>query len=138
MRSNNEFQSTQVFLSALGAGAALGAGSRLWRSVPEGYQRRTRTAWRLGSNVSITLAHRRPDVLEDALNAAFTELQQVDAQLSLYRPDSQLSRLNRDGRLEHPHASLVTVLRESIELSRLNRRRFRCHRAAVVGSLRSS
>ena len=84
----------------IGAGAALGGGARLWRSVPEGYQRRTRTAWALGSNVSITLAHPRLDVLEDALDAAFAELDQVDALLSLYRPDSQLSRLNRDGRLD--------------------------------------
>ena len=102
----------------LGAGAALGAGARLWRAVPEGWQRRTRTAWALGSHVSVTLAHHRLDELDEALDAAFAELEQVDALMSLYRPDSQLSRMNRDGRLENPHPLLTAVLRDSVELSR--------------------
>lgn len=102
----------------VGAGAALGAGARLWNAVPDDWQRRTRTAWALGSNVSITIAHRQRAVLDDALDAAFAALEQVDALMSLYRPESQVSRLNRDGRLDTPHPLLVEVLRESLELSR--------------------
>jgi len=101
----------------LGAGAALGAGIRLWTGAAAGWQRRTRTAWALGSNVSITVAHQRADVLDEALDAAFAVLAQVDALMSLYRPDSQLSRLNRDGRLEHPHRLLADALRESVALA---------------------
>ena len=82
--------------------------------------------------------HPRLDVLEGAFDAAFAELQQVDALLSLYRPDSQLSRLNRDGRLEDPHPSLVTVLRESVELSRRTDGAFDATVQPLWESLRSS
>ena len=38
--------------------------------------------------------------------------------MSLYRTDSQLSLLNRQGSLRNPHPDLVTALKKSIELSR--------------------
>jgi thiamine biosynthesis lipoprotein len=37
----------------------------------------------------------------------------------LYRPDSQLCRLNHDGVLERPHPDLVKVLRSAVDWSRL-------------------
>jgi thiamine biosynthesis lipoprotein len=54
--------------------------------------------------------HRDAASGEAALDAAFAELEQVENVMSLYRPDSQISRLNRDSILKPPHPYLVTVL----------------------------
>ena len=65
----------------------------------------------LGAAVSITVLHPdRPTAL-DALDAAFTELNQVDRLLSIYRTDSQVCRLNRNGFLDAPHPCLLEALR---------------------------
>ncbi|MCO6457405.1 MAG: FAD:protein FMN transferase [Pirellulaceae bacterium] len=70
----------------------------------------TRTSRALGSDVSITVGHAEPRVRRQALDAAFAELELVESLMSIYRPDSQLSRLNRDGVLERPHPYLLEVL----------------------------
>lgn len=65
----------------------------------------------LGTKVTITAIHQQLDVAMGAIDAAFDEIERVESVLSLYRPDSQLSRLNREGSLERPNESLVEVLR---------------------------
>jgi len=54
-----------------------------------------------------------------ALHAAMQEVQQVDALLSLFRPDSQLSILNRNGRLDEAHPHLLRNLEFARTLSDL-------------------
>ena len=73
-------------------------------------QRVSRTSWALGSDVSITVLHRDTPAGEAAIDAAFQELNLVEDVMSLYRGDSQLCRLNRDGVLDGPHPYLVEVL----------------------------
>lgn len=70
----------------------------------------TRTSRALGSDVSLTVGHAEARVRRRALDAAFTELELVESLMSIYRPDSQLSRLNRDGVLDRPHPYLLKVL----------------------------
>lgn len=65
----------------------------------------------LGATVTMTVLHADEDVANAALDAAFAELERIESVMSLYRPESQISRLNRDGVLEMPDASLVEVLR---------------------------
>lgn len=48
--------------------------------------------------------------LTDALNAAVQALHDIEAAMSLFRADSEVSRLNRDGRLARPSAHLRAVL----------------------------
>lgn len=55
--------------------------------------------------------------LTAALDAAVRALRDVEASASLFRPDSEVCRLNRDGRLERPSAHLLTVLREAQSVS---------------------
>lgn len=90
--------------------------------VPQGaadqLQAVRQTDWALGSEISITVLHRDPEVGRTAIRTALTELRLVESLMSIYRPDSQLSRLNRDGCLEHPHPYLVTVIREAEAMSR--------------------
>lgn len=79
-----------------------------------------RTGRALGSTVSLTVVHADVTVANQALTAGFDALEHVEEVMSLYRPGSQLSRLNREGILRDPHPDLVTVLTAAEELSRLS------------------
>lgn len=87
------------------------------RDAGTGLRRVTRSSWALGSKVSITALHERGEVAGQAISAAFAELRKVDELMSLYRPESQLCRLNREGRIDRPHPYLVTVLERARTLS---------------------
>ncbi len=119
--------------AALGACGTAGVGYAAWRSLQSGRRHSadeagvsvaadlaayTRTAKALGSEVSITALHARREVAEQAVAAAFGELELAEELMSIYRPHSQLSRLNRDGVLERPHPYLLRVLRAGEDISR--------------------
>lgn len=110
----------QFLCTSIGAG--LGIGAALWHSRwdvnPAGETPVTRTARAFGTEISITALHSRRDVAERALAAAFAELETLEEVMSLYRPHSQLCRLNRDGVVHDPHPYLVDVLRYAAEVSR--------------------
>jgi thiamine biosynthesis lipoprotein len=65
----------------------------------------------------MTVLH--PDETEGqtALDAAFAELERVESVMSLYRPESQISRLNRDGVIEKPDPYFIEVLRYAAQVS---------------------
>lgn len=96
-------------LAALGLSAP--ARDRSLRKV----ERKSRA---LGAEVSITALHPDAHAAEAAVDAAFRELDLIEEVMSLYRPHSQLCRLNRDGALDDPHPYLVAVLRAATETSR--------------------
>jgi FAD:protein FMN transferase len=99
---------------------AVGAGSLLgWPGGPlKSLVRVERKFWALGAGVSLVVYHEDPASAERALSAAFKVLDDVENVLSLYRSQSQISRLNRDGVLDQPHPDLVQVLRSAITWSR--------------------
>ncbi len=100
---------------AVGAGGFLGlAGIPRERLV-----RVERKAWALGTEISLVVYNEDGAVAERALSAAFKALDEVENVLSLFRPQSQISCLNRDGVLDRPHPDLVHVMREAIAWSRL-------------------
>ena len=76
-----------------------------------------RTSHAFGAEVSMLVLHEELLVAQKALDAAFDELDTVEKLMSLYRPESQLCRLNRDGVLDDPHPYLLTVLRASQDLA---------------------
>ena len=78
-----------------------------------------RKAKALGTDVKITVFHPEAKRANRAMDAALDKIDHVEKLMSLYRPDSQLSLLNRRGALYNPHPDLVTALTKSIELSRL-------------------
>lgn len=85
------------------AGAAL---------MPGGAQAQT-ARWSgiaMGARASLTIAGRSQDEARGLIDAAVAEIARMEALFSLYRPDSALSRLNRDGRLDHPPADLLRLL----------------------------
>lgn len=107
-----------------GAGGALAldeAARRLGASTAVAaeadWQTASTTSWALGTDVNMTALHRDRRTAELALEAAFAELELVEAVMSLYRPQSQLCRLNREGRLADPHPYLVQVLQYARRMS---------------------
>ena len=90
-------------------------------SSPRGQlQTHSRTSWALGSDVSITALHADERVAQAAIDNAFTELELVENVMSIYRPESELSRLNRNGVLANPHPYFVEVLTASQAMSLLS------------------
>jgi thiamine biosynthesis lipoprotein len=78
-------------------------------STPQQFTVR-KSAMALGAEVSITALHTDQRRGNAAVDAAFAELELVERLMSIYRPESQLSRLNRDKVLVDPHPYLVEVL----------------------------
>lgn len=101
-----------VLIASLGLGSSL-----LTRAAtaprPDDLQWRTRPLLALGTTVRLRAAHADAAQAERALDAAAATLRAVEASMSLFRDDSELSRLNRDGRLDAPSDHLLTVLREA-------------------------
>ena len=75
-------------------------------------KKHVRQAKALGTDVSITVFHSDETVAHDVIDAALANIEHVEKLMSLYRPDSQLSVLNRTGVLQHPHPDILMVLRK--------------------------
>jgi FAD:protein FMN transferase len=58
--------------------------------------------------------HPDPAVADKLIDASLAEVARLERQLSLYRPDSAISRLNRDGVLDDPPFDLLRALSESL------------------------
>ncbi len=98
-----------------------GVGWPLFRSRrpgTRGLHRVGRSSHALGSKVAMTALHKDRSVAEAAVAQAFGELEHVEEVMSLYRPGSQICRLNREGKLNDPDPYLVEVLRFAEEVSR--------------------
>jgi thiamine biosynthesis lipoprotein len=63
-----------------------------------------------GTTLSIEAGHADAATLTVALDEAVAVLQRIEGQMSLFRDDSALSRLNRDGRLDDPPRELRELL----------------------------
>jgi FAD:protein FMN transferase len=74
---------------------------------------RTWSGAALGADASLQIHHPDPAAADRLIAASLAEVTRLENVLSLYRPDSALSRLNRDGVLDDPPFDLVRVLAES-------------------------
>jgi FAD:protein FMN transferase len=79
-----------------------------------------RTSWALGTQVTLSVFHPEARTAEAAITRAFKELDRVEDILSLYRSNSQVSRLNRTGHLDDAHPYLLEVLKTAADMSRLS------------------
>ena len=109
----------RTFILCLAGTAAAGlAGWRLGGSAKTaGMVKFARKGFALGTEVTLTVFHSSEKAAQAALDEAFAEINRVEDIMSLYRPESQICRLNRDGRLDNPHPYLVEVLGESRKLA---------------------
>jgi thiamine biosynthesis lipoprotein len=99
---------------ALATGACGAAGWWRWQ---DGLKKVTQQSQALGANVSITALHADEATAQRALKAAFAELEQIESVMSLYRPESQICRLNRHSVLEAPDAQFLEVLRFAAQVA---------------------
>jgi len=67
----------------------------------------------LGCDATLQIHHPDPATADRLIAASLAEVERLERIMSLYRPDSALSRLNRDGVLDDPPFDLVRVLSES-------------------------
>lgn len=77
--------------------------------------------WRgtaLGAAASIDLFHPDATVAHDLVEAAVAEISRLERIFSLYRSDSDLSRLNREGALIFPPLELVELATRAVAVSR--------------------
>lgn len=109
----------RILAGAFGALAAVASGPAALRALAgaQGRQAATRAGLAFGTTVSLTLVGARGADLEPAFRAGFAAIRAVEAAASLYRPDSALARLNRDGRLDDPDPLLTEQLRFALDLA---------------------
>ena len=74
----------------------------------------------LGAPSSIKLVATDEAKARAAIAAALNELERLEAVFSVYRSDSVLSTLNRDGRVDNAPADFVALLAKSLELARVS------------------
>lgn len=80
------------------------------------------TVWRgvaLGADAELRLYHPEPQAAQRLIAQALQELRRLEGIFSLYREDSALSRLNRQGYLDDPPADLLQLLSVSLRYGRL-------------------
>jgi len=67
--------------------------------------------------VTITASHLTEARAKQAVDAAFRELELVESVLSIYRPQSQVSLLNREGQVANAHPYLLEVLQAAEQIA---------------------
>jgi len=75
----------------------------------------------MGTSVRVELWHADPAAGRAALEAVMAEMQRIDATMSTYKEDSEISRVNREAAM-HPVAvsrEMLELIRRSLELSTL-------------------
>ena len=72
----------------------------------------------LGARVHIQVLAPDTELAHSAIGEAFAAIEAVEQRMSLYRPNSEISRLNRHGKLRSPSASLRRVLQTATRLAR--------------------
>lgn len=98
--------------ASLGLGAlALGAPAPARSSAAARLHWCERVLLGLGTSLSLRVAHHDPARAQGALDAVVGTIRRVEAQMSLFDPDSALCRLNRYGVLQRPEAELLQVMR---------------------------
>jgi FAD:protein FMN transferase len=76
--------------------------------------------WRgvaMGADATILFNGIEPDAARSAVALIEAEIDRLEGALSLYRPDSELCRLNREGRLDQPSADLRRALGIALDIS---------------------
>ena len=72
-----------------------------------------KVTWRgiaLGSPAEITIYHSNQKEAENILNDSYKKLIQLENLFSLYKENSQLSALNKNGYLKNPHPDMIELL----------------------------
>lgn len=77
------------------------------------------TRFLMGIVVNIKVIGSEPGTARNAIKACLNRMEELENVLSRFKPESQLSQLNRDGTLDHAHPALTGLVLQSLELSQL-------------------
>lgn len=95
----------------LGAAAIAGSRARAGEgAAPSALMWRERALQGFGTMLWLRAAHAEAGRVDHALDETVALLRHLERELSLFRPDSALCRLNRDGVLDRPDPALLEVL----------------------------
>ncbi|CAM5778540.1 FAD:protein FMN transferase [Castellaniella caeni] len=114
--------SRQRFLGITAASAALLGSTPLHAALSRPDALPEPVVWRgvaLGADAQMQLLHPDRARAEQLIELALGEIQRLEKVFSLYREDSALVRLNRDGQLDSPPGDLCRLLSEACAFARL-------------------
>jgi thiamine biosynthesis lipoprotein len=74
----------------------------------------------MGTLINLTLVGPNPKASQEAIQACFNKMRGLEEVLSRYQPESDVSLLNAQGRLDQPHPALLKIIRQSIQLSQMS------------------
>ena len=119
MTENTGLLSRRQFIKIVAAsGLTVGLGAALARRLIESSEwtpvEETRGA--IGTYIRLVLLTPDRDSAQQAIEATFDRIAQLEMILSRYRADSALGRLNAAGALEHPPYELIDVLQKSRQI----------------------
>lgn len=97
-------------LKIVAAAAAIPAGIAGYRLLGPSARFHTWDGAALGAVSSMMIWHSNSGYAERTISSMVAEVDRLERVFSLYRPDSELSRLNRDGRISGASRDLVTVM----------------------------
>lgn len=99
---------------ASAVGSIAGVTGCIW---PGGETLHHGAALAFGTTISISVVHADAGLAARAIEDGLRAAQQIDRLMSIYRSDSQVYQLNRDGALAHPDPRLLEVLAQAAALS---------------------
>jgi len=105
------------FLKIVAVGGAAGAALKLGLDSLPADEIASETRLLMGTVINIKAVGLDPRLAEAAINSCFARMSAHESVLSRFLPGSQLSELNQVGNMHDPHPALLTVLRQSQELS---------------------
>ncbi len=104
-------------IMAVGGGAGLAWGLGLFGRSGDVVRAESRQL--MGTRVNLTAVGDDREAAEAAVEATFARMSELESQLSRFRPESEVSRLNRTGRVEGASDGLIDVLRLADRISQM-------------------
>jgi thiamine biosynthesis lipoprotein len=103
------------------SGRGRGAGFTVQaQPMPDGRLLVRQAGLAFGTTISVAAVHQDAEAALQAVGAALSQIRRVDALMTVYRPESQVGRLNATGLLDDPDPHLVRVLQFSQRLAALS------------------
>ena len=117
--TDHPFLSRRDVLRILAVGGMAGLAWKLDLFAPGKNRAVTRSRVLMGTEVNLTVLGEDREAAEAAANATLDHMAELEALLSRYRPDSEVSRLNAAGTIEDASTTLLDVLRLAGRISEL-------------------
>lgn len=118
--SNPKRISRRNFLQIIAVGAVVGATAKLGFDALTAPEPATATRLLMGTVVNLTVISHDKATAQAAIDATLNRMAQLEGVLSRFKPESQLSQLNRDSQLDNAHPALINLIAQARQLSDLS------------------